>query len=104
MNAVKQIRRLAADWRRQIGAERHGGGTDEAGVLAALAYHDRIARQRSAGSFLTSTGRGARLDSPEVQLGRAPCRESGCQDGEISVVGVHVKQNMTRYYRLAATP
>lgn len=66
MNAVKQIRRLAADWRRQIGAERHTGGTDEAGILVALAYPDRIARQRSAGSFLLSNGRGARLDPQDV--------------------------------------
>ncbi|HEX6958212.1 MAG TPA: ATP-dependent helicase HrpB [Ferrovibrio sp.] len=64
MNAVRQIRRLAADWRRQIGAPSHQGPVEEAGLLVALAYPDRIARRRggSEGSFLLSNGRGARLD------------------------------------------
>lgn len=63
MNAVRQIRKLASDWRRQIRAEPHQGSVEEAGLLVALAYPDRIAKRRSAGSFLLSGGRGAKLDA-----------------------------------------
>jgi len=63
MNAVRQIRQLARDWRRQIGATPHQGPVDEAGLLVALAYPDRVAKKRGGGSFLLSNGRGAKLDS-----------------------------------------
>lgn len=63
MTAVRQIRKLAGDWRRQIGAKPHAGSVEEAGLLVALAYPDRIAKRRSAGSFLLSGGRGAKLDA-----------------------------------------
>ncbi|PJI38009.1 ATP-dependent helicase HrpB [Ferrovibrio sp.] len=63
MNAVRQIRQLARDWRRQIGAAPHQGPVDDAGLLVALAYPDRVAKKRGGGgSFLLSNGRGARLD------------------------------------------
>jgi ATP-dependent helicase HrpB len=63
MNTVRQIRRLAGDWRRQIGAPPHQGPVDDAGLLVALAYPDRVAKKRGGGgSFLLSNGRGARLD------------------------------------------
>lgn len=63
MNAVRQIRRLASDWRRQIGVPPHAGSVEEAGRLVALAYPDRVAKKRSAtGGFLLSGGRGAKLD------------------------------------------
>jgi ATP-dependent helicase HrpB len=62
MNAVRQIRKLAGDWRRQIGAPPHQGPVDDAGLLVALAYPDRVAKKRGGGSFLLSNGRGARLD------------------------------------------
>ncbi|WP_341916261.1 ATP-dependent helicase HrpB [Ferrovibrio terrae] len=62
MNAVKQIRKLASDWRRQIKASPHQGPVDDAGLLVALAYPDRVAKKRGGGSFLLSNGRGARLD------------------------------------------
>lgn len=62
MNAVRQIRQLARDWRRQIGAAPHQGPVDEAGLLVALAYPDRVAKKRGGGSFLLSNGRGAKLD------------------------------------------
>ncbi len=64
MNAVRQIRQLAEGWRRQVGARPHQGPADDAGLLVALAYPDRVAKARggSAGSFLLSNGRGARLD------------------------------------------
>lgn len=64
INAVKQIRRLAGDWCRQIGAKPHHGPTEAVGILVALAYPDRVAKRRggAAGSFLLSNGRGARLD------------------------------------------
>jgi ATP-dependent helicase HrpB len=63
MNAVRQIRRLASDWRRQIGVPPHAGPVEDAGRLVALAYPDRIAKKRgAAGSFLLSGGHGAKLD------------------------------------------
>lgn len=63
MNAVRQIRQLARDWRRQIGAPPHQGPVDDAGLLVALAYPDRVAKKRGGGgSFLLSNGRGAKLD------------------------------------------
>ena len=63
MNAVRQIRKLAEGWRRQIGARPHRGPVEDIGLLVAQAYPDRIARARGgAGSFLLSGGRGARLD------------------------------------------
>lgn len=63
MNAVRQVRRLASDWRRQIGVPPHAGPVEDAGRLVALAYPDRIAKKRGAvGSFLLSGGRGAKLD------------------------------------------
>ncbi|MCW0233350.1 MAG: ATP-dependent helicase HrpB [Ferrovibrio sp.] len=69
MNAVRQIRKLASDWRRQIGAAPHLGPVEDAGLLIALAYPDRIAKKRGGGSFLLSNGRGAKLD-PLDALGR----------------------------------
>jgi ATP-dependent helicase HrpB len=69
MTAVRQIRRLAGDWRRQIGAKPHQGSVDDAGTLVALAYPDRIARRRTPGSFLMSGGRGARLDTLDALSG-----------------------------------
>lgn len=73
MNAVRQIRKLAEGWRRQIGATPHRGPVDETGLLVALAYPDRVAKARggAAGSFLLSNGRGARLD-PLDALSREP--------------------------------
>ena len=62
--AVRQIRKLTEDWRRRIDAKPHQGDTDAAGLLVALAYPDRVAKQRGqqGGSYLMSGGRGARLD------------------------------------------
>lgn len=63
MNAVRQIRKLSEGWRRQIGATPHRGPAEDLGLLVALAYPDRIAKARgTAGSYLLSGGRGARLD------------------------------------------
>lgn len=72
MNAVRQIRRLASDWRRQIGVPVHAGPVEDAGRLVALAYPDRVAKKRSAaGSFLLSGGRGAKLDPLDPLSGEA---------------------------------
>ena len=62
--AVAQIRKLAETWRRQDGAAQHAGDAEAAGLLAALAYPDRVAKKRGQqnGGFLMSSGRGARLD------------------------------------------
>lgn len=66
--ALRQVRQLAEDWRRRIDAPPHRGDTEAAGLLVALAYPDRVAKQRGqqGGSYLMSGGRGARLDELDV--------------------------------------
>jgi ATP-dependent helicase HrpB len=70
--AIRAIDRLAKELRRIVGLKGGGGTypTDGAGLLAALAYPDRIARQREAGSrrYLLASGRGAQL-SPRSGIG-----------------------------------
>ncbi len=78
--AVRQIRKLAEDWRRRIDARPHHGDTEATGLLLALAYPDRVAKKRGqqAGSYLMSGGRGARLDELD-----ALCREPYLAIGEL---------------------
>ncbi len=63
-NALRLVRQLAEDWRRRLKLPRHVGDAEAAGLLAALAYPDRVAKQRgqTLGSYVMSGGRGARLD------------------------------------------
>jgi ATP-dependent helicase HrpB len=66
--ASSQASRSAANWLRDLGGERAGSSqSDElTGVLAALAYPDRIAQARDGGSrFLLANGRGARFTEPQ---------------------------------------
>lgn len=62
--ALRQVRQLADIWRRRIGAAKHEGDCDGAGLLVALAFPDRISRRRdgTVASFLMSGGRGAKVD------------------------------------------
>jgi ATP-dependent helicase HrpB len=67
--ALHQASRSAANWLRDLGGERASSrDSDElAGVLAALAYPDRIARARDgSGRYLLSNGRGARFAEPQA--------------------------------------
>lgn len=66
--------RLARQWQAGLGvAPRRGGRTDEAGLLLALAYPDRIGLRRGGtGRFLLSGGRGAFLADLQP-LSQAPC-------------------------------
>jgi ATP-dependent helicase HrpB len=48
-----------------------GGGQLSTGVMLALAFPDRVARNRGNGSFVLANGRGAALD-PTAALSRAP--------------------------------
>jgi ATP-dependent helicase HrpB len=63
-NALRMVKQLAEDWRRRLKAPKHGGDAEAAGILAALAYPDRVAKKRgqAAGSYVMSGGRGAKLD------------------------------------------
>ncbi len=66
-NALRVVRQLAEDWRRRLKLPRHGGDAEAAGLLVALAYPDRVAKQRgqsagAVGAYVMSGGRGARLD------------------------------------------
>ena len=59
-----RARELAKRWARMGGTER-GGFAPEAGELLALAYPDRIARNRGNGTFQMVSGRGAFLERTE---------------------------------------
>jgi ATP-dependent helicase HrpB len=66
--ALHQASRSAANWLRDLGGERAAtSDPDElAGVLAALAYPDRIGRSRDvSGRYVLSNGRGARFTEPQ---------------------------------------
>jgi ATP-dependent helicase HrpB len=61
--ALDRARRMAAIWRRHLGAGKDGEPGESAGVLVALAYPDRIAQRRGPpGSFRLANGRGAVVD------------------------------------------
>ena len=61
--AVERVKRLAAQWRRQLGIKGDASNSQAAGRLLALAYPDRVAQRRagSIGQFLLANGRGASL-------------------------------------------
>ncbi|HLT45673.1 MAG TPA: ATP-dependent helicase HrpB [Rubricoccaceae bacterium] len=108
--ALARIREEARHWRRRLGdgadgkGGRDGGETpdphpspsnlDQAGVLLALAYPDRIAERRAPGRFRLRNGRAARLpdhdplaDAPYLavaDLDSLP-RSSGARGGEARV-------------------
>ncbi len=70
--ALERTRRLAGQLRRRLGGRSRQRGpaieeSDQAGVLVALAYPDRIARTRSrgSGSYVLSNGKGARLEGAQ---------------------------------------
>jgi ATP-dependent helicase HrpB len=60
---LKQVRQQATDWRRRVKAKKEDGRRDDAGLILAEAYPDRIAQIRPGGNgqFLMSNGRGAAL-------------------------------------------
>jgi ATP-dependent helicase HrpB len=66
--AMARIRSQAERWRRRLGLPPAKTDADAAGALVALAYPDRIARQRSPGSsrYLLRNGRGATLDTGQA--------------------------------------
>jgi len=71
---AESARSLARRWASQVAAnEKTGarGGEPSSGVMLALAFPDRVARNRGNGSFLLASGRGAALDQAQA-LSRAP--------------------------------
>lgn len=62
---AEAARRMAANWRRQLGSKDAGTADDELGKALALAFPDRVSRRRdSSGETWQSVGgRGFRLDS-----------------------------------------
>ncbi|MES2305133.1 MAG: ATP-dependent helicase HrpB [Gemmatimonadota bacterium] len=61
---LSKVRELAAEWCRRLDLPPHGSGhdADDAGLLLALAYPDRVAQRRETGGrFLLRNGRGATL-------------------------------------------
>ncbi len=87
IQAAQQYQRLLA------GKKQESGDTDQAGLLLALAYPDRVALARTAGGerYLLASGRGARLHPSEMRL-RQPCivaasLDAGAAQGRASVAG-----------------
>lgn len=70
--ALERVKKMAAQYRRQLGVEEAPVSADAAGSLLALAYPDRIAHARSSGSgrYRLSNGRGAFFAGPQ-SLARA---------------------------------
>jgi ATP-dependent helicase HrpB len=70
-------RQLAQRWAAQTSSpsplvgEGRGGGSITTGAILALAYPDRVAKNRGNGSFVLANGRGATID-PASSLARAP--------------------------------
>lgn len=72
--ALERARQAAKQFRRQLGSvSGHSpttaiGEGDQAGVLLALAYPDRVAKARTSGSgrYVLSNGRGASFDGPQT--------------------------------------
>lgn len=72
--ALERARQAARQFRRQLGVASGQssavaiGVGDQAGVLLALAYPDRVARWRASGSgrYVLSNGRGASFDGPQT--------------------------------------
>jgi ATP-dependent helicase HrpB len=64
---LHQVRQQAKDWRRRIKAGDERGDSDDAGLVLAEAYPDRVAQKRSGGNgqFLLSNGRGAVLPATD---------------------------------------
>jgi ATP-dependent helicase HrpB len=60
---VRQAQRAAGNWQRELGGRDEAGDPDEwVGVLASLAYPDRVGRARDGGGrYLLANGRGARF-------------------------------------------
>jgi ATP-dependent RNA helicase HrpB len=73
---AESARSLAQRWASQVAASEKSGarGGEEppsSGIMLALAFPDRVARNRGNGSFVLANGRGAALD-PTSALSRAP--------------------------------
>jgi ATP-dependent helicase HrpB len=73
---AESARSLAQRWASQVAADEKAGarGCEEppsTGVMLALAFPDRVARNRGNGSFVLANGRGAALDQTST-LSRAP--------------------------------
>ena len=70
---ASSARSLAQRWASQVASSKSPQGTGElsTGVMLALAFPDRVARNRGNGSFVLANGRGAAVDQTSA-LARAP--------------------------------
>lgn len=66
--ALRQVERAADKWRRELGGREDIADPDRlVGLLAALAYPDRVGRARDGGGrYLLANGRGARFAEPQA--------------------------------------
>ena len=70
-NAVRAVRAFAQNLRRQLGVKGSAGTSEAAGLLAALAYPDRIGQRRGPrGQFRLSNGRGALVPETDALAGQ----------------------------------
>ena len=89
-NGCARVHQAAQQYQRLLASKRPAAGdTDQAGLLLALAYPDRVALARAPGDtrYLLASGRGARLHESEMRL-RQPCivaasLDAGATEGTI---------------------
>jgi len=96
--AVQQLQRLLAV------RSGHDGEIEQAGLLLALAYPDRVALARAPGEarYLLASGRGARLPESELRL-RQPCIaaasiDAGETEGLIYLAAPMSLENLRTYF------
>jgi ATP-dependent helicase HrpB len=70
---ARDARRMAESWAKTVGPPNGSDGNDDIGSILALAYPDRIAKNRGGGAhaFLLANGRGGNID-PASPLSREP--------------------------------
>lgn len=59
--ALASVRQLAGEWRRRLSLPAPSTSSQEAGLVVALAYPERVAKRRTQGGFVLVSGRGATL-------------------------------------------
>lgn len=65
---LSRVRQAAQQYRRQLGVTQHNNGFEQAGLLLAFAYPDRIAQRRPGGEprYVLANGRGALLPGHDL--------------------------------------
>ncbi|MFI9049840.1 ATP-dependent helicase HrpB [Streptomyces sp. NPDC053427] len=88
----QEARRLASAAEGAVEAAGTGAGDDaDAGLVAALAFPERVARARGAGSFLMASGTGAELGGEASPLREAPWLAIAVADRPVAAASARVR-------------